>query len=199
MKTQFVAVRHGQTDYNLRDALQGQIDIPLNACGIEQAKQAAMALRGESFDAVYCSHLSRARQTAEIICELNGYPEPTIVPDLQERNFGAFEGLLREELETLHPEYHKAYLARDPHCRFGNGESLIELEERARRAYARIAMDRPGAKALTVSHGALLQSLRRICLGLPAEAILPGAIANCEIRRFEFEAGQFRNITFSAQ
>ena len=199
MKTQFVAVRHGQTDYNLRDALQGQIDIPLNARGIEQAKQAAAALRGESFDAVYCSHLSRARQTAEIICELNGYPEPAIVPDLQERNFGAFEGLLRDELETLHPEFHKAYLLRDPHCRFGSGESLLDLEARARRAYAELAMARPAAKALTVSHGAVMQTLRRICLGLPAEAILPGAIGNCEIHRFEIEAGQFRNITFSAQ
>lgn len=62
-------VRHGQTDYNLNNLIQGQQDIPLNETGIRQAEQTRELLRakGIGYDMIYCSPLSRAIVTGEIV------------------------------------------------------------------------------------------------------------------------------------
>ena len=60
-------VRHGETDYNNSLRFQGQIDIPLNQKGIEQAEKVAGFLKDIPLQAIYSSSLKRARTTAEII------------------------------------------------------------------------------------------------------------------------------------
>ncbi|GFR52441.1 hypothetical protein Agub_g15015 [Astrephomene gubernaculifera] len=65
--TDFVLVRHGETDWNAETRLQGHQDPPLNAVGVEQAEELAMVLQREAFHAMYSSDLRRASQTAEII------------------------------------------------------------------------------------------------------------------------------------
>ena len=60
-------IRHGETDWNLEQRLQGAMDIPLNENGIELARETARGLRDVPFDVIYTSPLRRARQTAEII------------------------------------------------------------------------------------------------------------------------------------
>ena len=60
-------IRHGETDWNLEQRLQGATDIPLNENGLELARETAKGLQDVPFDVVYTSPLTRARQTAEII------------------------------------------------------------------------------------------------------------------------------------
>lgn len=60
-------VRHGQTEYNLNKIYAGQQDIPLNATGIDQAKQTALTLKDIKFDLCFCSPLQRAKQTCSEI------------------------------------------------------------------------------------------------------------------------------------
>lgn len=84
-------VRHGQTDWNAADRLQGQSDIPLNEVGIAQAESLRDQVhqRGLHFDAIYTSPLQRVLRTAEIIAE----DQPIIIdPRLNERYAGDFEG-----------------------------------------------------------------------------------------------------------
>ena len=85
-------IRHGQTELNNAQALQGRSDHPLNETGIRQAREAARKLRdrGVQFSRVFSSPLIRAVQTAEIVA-------PGIRPVLDERllemDYGPYEGM----------------------------------------------------------------------------------------------------------
>ena len=64
-----VLVRHGETDWVERGWYQGSTDVPLNARGLAQARCVAEAVKAERPLAIYCSKLTRARQTAKFIAE----------------------------------------------------------------------------------------------------------------------------------
>ena len=85
-------IRHGQTELNNRQALQGRSDHPLKSQGIAQAKAAASRLRerGIIFDRVFSSPLIRAIQTARIIA-----PGVLVETDdrLIEMDYGPYEGM----------------------------------------------------------------------------------------------------------
>lgn len=96
-------VRHGETDGNARNVIQGTIDTPLNATGRAQAVKAGAWLKGrEEFDSVYASTLSRAAETANLIVGQNpdAYKVDNIKRDnlLRERHFGVFENRSFDEL-----------------------------------------------------------------------------------------------------
>ena len=91
-------IRHGKTDLNQANVLQGRSDHPLNEEGIDQARKAAEKLKSISFSYVFSSPLQRALETAKII-----------VPDLEpikderliEMDYGPYEG---SDLNKLDPE-----------------------------------------------------------------------------------------------
>lgn len=85
-------VRHGETDWNMRDLMQGWSDIPLNSTGLAQAEflRSIIAKYGLEFNAIYSSPLQRTRKTAEIMA---GTDQQVIIePRLLERGDGEFEG-----------------------------------------------------------------------------------------------------------
>ena len=67
-------MRHGRTDWNERNKLQGRTDIPLNAAGRKMAEEAAAVYKNVPLDVCYCSPLARARQTAEIFLKNRNIP-----------------------------------------------------------------------------------------------------------------------------
>ena len=91
-------IRHGQTELNSRQVLQGRSDYPLDEIGIAQARNAAEKLRRISFDAVYSSPLIRAVRTAEIVAPAL---KPIIDERLIEMEYGPYEG---KGLRELGPE-----------------------------------------------------------------------------------------------
>ena len=84
--TRIIAIRHGETAWNVDTRIQGQLDIGLNGHGRWQAEQAALALAHEAIDAVYTSDLLRAWATAQALCERQ-HPKPPLhtVEGLRER------------------------------------------------------------------------------------------------------------------
>ena len=103
--TRILAIRHGETAWNVDTRIQGHLDIPLNAQGLRQAAHLAQALaEGDAVDAVYASDLSRAHATASAIAQAL-QQSVTAHPGLRERHFGEFQGRTFAEIEVELPEH----------------------------------------------------------------------------------------------
>ena len=93
-------VRHGETDWNKNNLLQGSTNIELNENGIESAKKMSEELEDIHFDIVYSSTLKRAISTAEYICKEKSY-KIEVSEKLIERSFGDYEGkqIAKEQIQ----------------------------------------------------------------------------------------------------
>jgi broad specificity phosphatase PhoE len=91
--TRILAIRHGETDWNVATRIQGQIDISLNAQGQWQASQVAKALAEEDIHAVYASDLSRAWVTAQQIAAHHQHEVKQVIA-LRERHYGFLKARL---------------------------------------------------------------------------------------------------------
>ncbi len=102
MKLYFV--RHGETAYNTEGRFQGHIDIPLDEKGKEQAEKLADRFQnGEKIDAIYCSPLSRALDTARVVgSKVHVNPSPD--SNLKELGMGEWEGKTVQEIITQHKD-----------------------------------------------------------------------------------------------
>lgn len=100
--------RHGQTEYNITNRVQGQVDIPLNVVGLAHAARAAAALVDHHPAAIVSSDLVRATATAGLLAELTGL-DVRLDTRLRERSFGLFEGLTREQMAERWPGHFQAW------------------------------------------------------------------------------------------
>ena len=112
-------VRHGQTDWNRDDRMQGSSDIPLNNTGREQAQAVIHALGDRSWDVVVSSPLLRARETAEIVATSLGLELGPSYPEFVERSYGSLEGANAT-----------ATIERWPNKEYPDAESLASVVER---------------------------------------------------------------------
>jgi len=120
--TRILAIRHGETAWNVDTRIQGHLDIPLNDKGRWQAQRVARALATrDPIHAVYSSDLQRAHATAQAIAAATGAPLATHV-GLRERGFGLFEGKTYVEIEQTWPEESEHWRKRTPHWAPAGGE-----------------------------------------------------------------------------
>lgn len=95
-------LRHGQTDFNNGNIYFGTTDIPLNKIGINQCHLALDIIKNFNYDEIYSSCLSRSYDTAKIINHLG--LEIKKIKELNEIDFGIFEGLKYEDVLTEYPK-----------------------------------------------------------------------------------------------
>jgi probable phosphoglycerate mutase len=151
-----VLVRHGETTWSQSGQHTGLTDIPLTQAGEAAALALAPVLAPLPFERVLASPLERARRTGE----LAGFGgRLTLEADLQEWNYGAYEGLTSGEIGAAAPGW---MVFRDG-C--PEGESPAEVGARADRVIARLR-EGPGP-TLVFAHGHLLRVLAARWLGLP--------------------------------
>lgn len=184
-------VRHGETASNADGIFQGQLDVPLNACGEMQARHAAAALRGISFDAIYASDLSRAASTAEIIAE-GRVTGVTLDRTLREMHYGALQGLRYDEAGSALAAYGISDSVRGWRGAPPGGESRRQLRARAGRFLAGLDVTHPAAaneQVLVVAHGGVLRALLTVLLDLPTSVGLRFAFANCGVSRLRRSEG----------
>ena len=180
--TRVLAIRHGETDWNVATRIQGQLDIPLNETGRWQAHRLALAVAEEGVDAVYASDLLRARQTAESVAAGCGCAVVTDV-GLRERGFGVFEGLTYEEIRQRFPEQSERWRKRDPDFGAEGGETLREFFVRSVATVARLAAAHPGQTVAMVSHGGVMDALYRAASRIALDAPRSWQLGNASINR----------------
>jgi probable phosphoglycerate mutase len=180
--TRIIAVRHGETAWNVDTRIQGHLDIPLNDTGLWQARQLARALANEPVAAIYTSDLQRARATAQAVADATSAPL-TPERDLRERSFGALEGRTFAEVEIDLPELALRWRKRDPHFAPEGGESLTLLRERIAHTVHRLAARHPGEQVVLVAHGGVLDMLYRLATGQEIQAPRTWQLANAAINR----------------
>jgi broad specificity phosphatase PhoE len=153
-------VRHGQTEWNKEGRMQGHMDSPLTAEGLEQAKLLGKRLKNVEFDAAFSSDLLRARRTAEIVA-LEHNLVVTTTEALREKRLGTLEGkkeaMLREELKELMEKFdlltpEEKY----KHKFFEDMESDDEIATRFITYLREIAVAYRGKTILIVCHGRLM-------------------------------------------
>ncbi|MET0961837.1 MAG: histidine phosphatase family protein [Noviherbaspirillum sp.] len=198
--TEIFLIRHGETAWNAERRLQGHLDIPLNEEGRRQAAALGRAMAGESIDAIFSSDLSRANSTAQAVAEVHGLPLQTD-PALRERCFGAFEGLLYEELEGRYPEAHAQWRVRDPHARYPDGErraeTFAEFAQRAVDAVCRIAESQRGKRIVIVSHGGVLDCVYRAAHDMDISAPRDFDVLNASINRIRWDGERLHVLRWS--
>jgi glucosyl-3-phosphoglycerate phosphatase len=172
-----VVWRHGQTAWNAQRRFQGHSDIPLDATGREQARDAARYLAAMHPGAIFSSDLIRAAETAAYLGELTGLPVQ-LDKDLRERGGGSWEGLTDREIREGYPAEYAAWIPPD-------GEPVSAVADRAAGAMQRIAdsLDdgdgRDAALAVVISHGAAINLGMSRLLGLPERTRVLGPLGNC--------------------
>ena len=182
--TRILAIRHGETAWNVDTRLQGHLDIPLNDVGLRQAQHLARALTGrEGIDAIYASDLSRAHTTAQAIARAMGL-EVNTHAGLRERHFGAFQGRTFAEIETELPEHALHWRKRSPDwVPPDGGESLLMLRERIVHTVNELAAQHPGQQIVLVAHGGVLDILYRAATRLELQAPRTWQLTNTAVNR----------------
>ena len=179
----FAFIRHGETDWNRDDKLQGSSDIPLNARGREQAHEAAGILADGGWEVVVSSPLARARETARIIAHDLGLELGPSYPAFVERDYGPLEGTSSSET-----------VARWPHRDYPGAESLDSVVSRGLAGLARVADDFRDRDVVIVAHGTIIRYTLAALAGRPLDAIRNGSIST-----FRLEGDRWEVLTVNGE
>ncbi|HOB65413.1 histidine phosphatase family protein [Ottowia sp.] len=183
--TRILAIRHGETAWNVGGRIQGHLDIPLNDTGRAQARRLARALVGrDAIDLIVSSDLARAFETARTVAEATGAP---LVADaaLRERCFGDFQGQTFAEIADTWPDDAERWRRREPAWSppGGQGESLLSFRERVTQAVQALAAENTGKHIALFTHGGVLDVLYRAATGLGLQDARTWQIGNTAVNR----------------
>jgi probable phosphoglycerate mutase len=164
MPTLIFLVRHGATTLTAEDRFAGSSDVSLSEEGRSQVRSLARRLETEQLHAVYCSPLDRTVETASILAGPHNL-EPIREPGLREIDYGHWESLRRSEIETQFADEYAAW-QEDPFT-IGprDGESGVNVLNRALPVMRRIVEDNRHKNVLVVAHKGVNRILISSLLG----------------------------------
>jgi alpha-ribazole phosphatase/probable phosphoglycerate mutase len=175
MVTTLYLIRHGETEGGEVRRYKGTIDVPLSEKGVSQMEQVSKYIvekggTGGLMSAVYCSDLSRAIRSAEIVAEPHSL-KPVIISSLRERNFGLWEGMSFDEIRKKYPLEFDAWA--DNPLKFSpmEGESTLAMRDRVIQAMNEIIEKHNKENIAIVAHGGVNRIILCHILGIPLENI----------------------------
>ena len=188
--TRVIAIRHGQTVWNLAWRIQGHLDVPLDDTGLWQARRLGQVLADGAISALYASDLQRATQTAQAVATRCGIP---VVTDagLRERGFGIFEGHTHADVERRWPAQALRWRQRDPEFGAEGGETLNAFYARAVSCATRLAARHPGETIALVAHGGVMDCLYRAATRVGLQAPRTWQLGNASINRLLYSGEGF--------
>jgi probable phosphoglycerate mutase len=167
MTTRLYLVRHGATPRTAEDRFSGTTGVDLSDEGRRQAGCLAERLATTTISAAYASPMSRAQETAEIVCRPHGLA-PVTRDGLREISHGHWEGLTRAEVEARYADEYAAWES-DPFTFAPTGaESGLSVLARALPVIRDIVVAHAGGDVLVVSHKATLRLILSSLLGFDA-------------------------------
>ncbi|MCL6444210.1 MAG: histidine phosphatase family protein [Alicyclobacillus sp.] len=167
-------VRHGETNWNTEQRVQGWTDVPLNNQGRKQANLLGQSLQGIPFHVIFSSDLQRAKTTASTLQQY--VPAPIRwEPALRERRYGAAEGMPRAESLKLYPKGAP------------DAESDAELSDRVQRFLHAVEREYPHHRVLCVSHGGWIRQALRVIGSSP-----PATLHNTSLTCLRWIEGQWQ-------
>ena len=177
-----VLVRHGQSDWNLKNLFTGWRDVGLTEKGVAEARAAGKKLKAQGlhFDVAFTSVLSRAQRTLDLVLEEMGETNITVFKDqaLNERDYGDLSGLNKDDARKKWGEEQVHVWRRSYDVAPPGGESLRDTAARVLPYYIQEILPRVlrGDNVIVVAHG---NSLRALVMVL--ERLSPTEIVDREI------------------
>ncbi len=182
-------IRHGETEHNVEGGITGQLDIPLNEYGVEQAEKLAERLKNENFDAAYSSDLERTYKTTKIVSgRQNLHPEE--FKEFREMDFGTVEGKPKEVFGRMADESNKERHFYTP----PDGESTHEAGQRFLGKLEDLSENHENDKILVGGHSVALKATLMRILDLKGEYYGKLNLGNTSITELELEEGGWKLI-----
>ncbi len=186
--TRILLVRHGETEWNVIERVQGWTDTPLNEAGLSQAAALAKRLQDTPLTAIYSSDSSRAVQTVQPAAQAHDLPIQTL-PELREKGFGVWEGLTKTELERDYPDlWHRYHVGHELDSAIPGGETYTQVLDRMREALCRILDAHSGDNdtVLVATHGGSGRAFVLFALQAPLSTLQRLRLDNTSLTRLDF-------------
>ena len=194
--TRVILVRHGETDFpQNRIYCDVKEDPALNSTGLAQAEQAAKYLAAENVSAIYASPCLRTKMTAEAIAKHHKQLSIVFDADLVERNFGRWEGMYFDEIESQCPDQYKEWKENQAAFKPESGESVYDLAERVVPVVAKIVAAHVGQTVIVVAHVGPIRVLLAKALGFAVEGYRQLAIDPASATAIDYGVSQ-NNLVF---
>lgn len=196
--TTLVLVRHAETIWHAENRYAGITDVPITPEGARQAEALGRWAATAGLAAIWSSPLTRCRQTAAPAAARTGLA-PAIDAELRELDFGALEGLTKDEAFAAYPEAMPAYLNDPVNNVLPGAEPPAEAALRAEAALWKIAARHPQQRVLVVAHSTLIRLLLCRLFGLP----LPDyrrrfpQLGNCALTELRLKNGEAGLLTYN--
>ena len=160
-------IRHGETNWNKEGRFQGQIDIPLNDNGKDQARKTSEYLKNTSFNKAFSSSMHRPYETAQIILQNKKDLKIKKIDSLIEISHGLWEGKLEAEIREKWPILLKNWHDKPEEVTMPEGESIKDVSIRSIEAFDKICMSQKvNDLTLLVAHDAVNKTLICNILGI---------------------------------
>jgi probable phosphoglycerate mutase len=193
-------IRHGATDASAAhpQILQGSAtDSPLSAVGERQAEQTAQFLTSRRIDALFCSPMKRARQTAAPIAAAHGI-ELEIVPEIIEADLGRWELRNWDEIARDEPREYQQFIAGPDIHAYGGGESIAGVRDRALPAIERVMAASLGKSIAIVTHRIVIRACVAHLLGVPLAESRRVSPSTCGVSLLRYSGGKLELVGFNS-
>ena len=202
-KLKLYIVRHGQTEWNVLEKFQGQLNSPLTLEGIKKIKETSAELEDIKFEAVYTSELGRTISTADIILQHNNFEKGKNnseklrlqkLSELNEIHFGEWQGMDFKEIFLKYPEeaHNYFYNVKNYCAKNVKGEELKDGLERFLLGLKKIVNNNEEGNILIVTHGTVLELFFNYIENKEADDLDERKlIGNGEYRIFTYKNGKY--------